>query len=61
MKIPKLKIFDKLKKGQKSNSPQVQMVGAPDQNQLEQAAVDDFSKAVVDVKDIIAPPAIEID
>ena len=61
MKIPKLKIFDKLKNDRKSKSPQVQVTGAPDQNQLEQNAVDDFSKAVVDVKDIIAPPAIEID
>lgn len=29
--------------------------------QLEQAAVDKFSQGVVDVKDIIAPPAIEVD
>lgn len=60
MKLPKIKLLDKLKIGKKETA-QVQVVSGIDQNALEQEAVKQFSEAVVDVKDIIAPPAIEID
>lgn len=60
MALPKIKLLDKLQR-KKEKTPQIQVTGGIDENALEQEAVDQFSQAIVDVKDIIAPPAIEID
>lgn len=62
MKLPKLKILDKIPfPGKKAKSDVVEVTDQPQSSEQEQKAVDQFSEGVVDVKDIIAPPAIEID
>lgn len=61
MKLPKLKIIDKLPLAGRKKQTQVETVSKPTVTEQEQKAVEQFSEGVVDVKDIIAPPAIEID
>lgn len=61
MQMPKLKFLDILQKRKKKELSQVEVVESASDKAQEEEVVEKFSEAVVDVKDIIAPPAIEID
>lgn len=56
-----LNFFSKKKTKTNPDASQIEVKAQADPRKLEEEAVREFSKGVIDVKDIIAPPAIEID